>query len=102
MKMLLRWGWICLFFILLGCSKGKEKAPPPDNQSDYSSIQELRKHVVEEYKRLVSTMGEEKARQKIVEWVLAQEKVKSAGISEDGETIWIILKNGVEMNVIVK
>jgi len=93
---------IFVLSILLGCGESMDKESSPDKKSDYSQVQEFKKLVVDKYRGFKPFMGKEGARKRTVEWVLEQEEVKSAGISEDGETIWILLKNGVEVDVITK
>jgi hypothetical protein len=95
---------LLLFLVLvLGCSEGGQQESDGSRGSEYGGLREFKERAVSEYRERRSTSGSvSSARSATVAWILRQEGVHAAGVAEDGETIWILMENGVELDFIAQ
>lgn len=94
-------GLCLLCFVLSGCAKSNNKYNNKTS-NEIIVIQQLKERVVNIYKNYLLIYDEKKAREETVKWILRHEEVKKAGISKNERTIWIILKNGIEIDIDLK
>lgn len=99
MQVIIGLGLLCFLLVCCAKSNNKHRNRPSD---DFAAIQELKERVVNTYKGYRRIYDAKRAREETVKWILNREEVKKAGISQNERTIWIILKNGIEINIDTK
>lgn len=84
---------------LLSCGQTKQNLSSSEEIS-LETIERLKSNAIAVFKEsLANGRTLEDSRQATVQWLLRQAIVKSAGVSSDKETVWVILKNGVELDI---
>ena len=92
---------ITLLFLsvfLYGCS-GNSK---DDKLGNLADIRKISRELSDKYRFYSLSLPKEQARQRTVEWALEQKKVKAAGISPDGDTIWVKMENGIPITFLTE
>jgi hypothetical protein len=74
----------------------------PGRKTDLEYVQELKQGMLATYRRCVPASDEDAARQQAVQWALGRERVKSAGIAEDGNSLYVVLESGIRLVVLTE
>jgi len=85
----------------ISCSSNSSRPGHSQDNNPLTRVQTVKQGVIRTYKRNV-LLGDKKAKTKAAVWARQQKGVKDAGITEDGDAIWVKFEDGSELDVIVE
>jgi hypothetical protein len=92
--------WLAAAVLTLSCTEQKEPESGVAKTISLELIESLKDNALDHYKRSRDKgYTASVARRSTVQWLLEQPIVMKAGISVDSVTLWVVLNNGVEMDI---
>jgi hypothetical protein len=85
--------------IMVSCNEPRDRRTTESGPITIETINQLKADALKVYKLSSGRGNDAAARDSTVIWLKQQSIVRDAGISQDGETIFVLLNNGVELDI---